>query len=174
MSRLKEPHQLKGFGRVVTGSVFDCNKRGLEKSLQFYDKQLYIKWNPDKKGGKGCWEVRRRPDIYSRVYHGDWNGQKVFTSELVEIDIVHHVLDIDVLHQDVLGRIKRMDTWNARHWVDDLEYDEKKFKEKSQEKAKQELSYNIKQHKREWREFAQLVSSGVNPAEVLKRIKNWD
>ena len=37
-------------GRLVVGSVNDCDRAGLERALRDFDKQLYLKWNPKKYG----------------------------------------------------------------------------------------------------------------------------
>jgi len=155
-------------GKYIIGNTLDCNKKMLERALQFYDKQLYLQWNPKKRGGWGKWEIRRRPDVYTKVYQGEWQGASLYTSELRELDLVNHVLDLDVLHMDALGKIKRMDTWKNKNFATDLEKFEAEHRQKMESKAREDLAYDIKQHKREWREFAQLVSSGMNPAAAWK------
>lgn len=162
---------LRGFGRVVTGSVQDCNKLALESALKFYDPFLYIKWNTDKRGGRGCWEVRRAPEYTTPVYQGKLNGQKLYTMERVESDIIHHVLDVPVLHYGVLGKIKSMDAWKHKNFNSYLENAAAEWEARERQSAREELQYNIKQHKREWREFASLVSQGLNPGQLIKGIK---
>jgi hypothetical protein len=166
---LKPGDYIRPTGRLIVGNVLDCNKDALERSLKFYDPQLYLKWNHKKRGGWGKWEIRRRPDHKSKVYQGHLNGAALYTTEYVEKDIVNHVLDLDVLQYSALERIKQMDSWSdKRNWVDKFEYDEARLKEQHDKRVREELRYNLKQHKREWREFAQLVSQGVNPGRILK------
>jgi hypothetical protein len=159
---------LRPTGSIVIGSVHDCNRAALERSLKFYDPQLYIKWNPKKRGGWGCWEIRRKPEHLTKVYQGQWNGQALYTLEYKENDLVHHVLDVPVLRYDVLGKLKSMDAWNNKNFLNDLDYEAERLKEREEAKAKAELRYNIKQFKREWRDFASLVREGVNPSQIIK------
>jgi hypothetical protein len=158
-------------GKLITGSVFDGNKARIERQLKFYDKQLYIKWNPKKRGGWGCWEVRRKPEFLSSVYQGTLNGTAYYTAEYKETDIVHHVLDVPVLTDKLLGKIKSMDTWNHKDWVGHMEYEGAKYKERIEAGAREELKYEITQHKREWRELASLVQQGANLGQFLKGIR---
>lgn len=167
----KHPNQLRGFGRVVTGSVQDCNKAALERLLQFYDRFLYLKWNTDKQGGRGCWEIRRRPEYPTRVFQGAFNGGTLATLERQESDIIHHVLDCPVLHYGLLGRIKSMDMWKYKDFDAHLAKSAAEYEASERTKAREEMRYDIKQHKREWRELAALVQSGANPAQFLKGIR---
>lgn len=156
------------FGKLITGSVLDCNKDSLERELKFYDSQLYLKWNPRKRKGYGQWEVRRKPDRCINVYQGMLGSAKLFTVEYKEIDIVHHVLDLPYLSRNTLGKIKQMDTWGKGvDYTKDLEYKEALYRQKEEKAALDELKYNVQQHKKEWRDFAQFVSEGGNPGQVL-------
>ncbi len=86
------------------------------------------------------------------------------------MDLIHHVLDCMYLHMNILGKIKQMDAWNTKNWAAAQEYEAAKSMAKIEKGARDELRYNISQHKREWREFAALVARGVNPAHILKGI----
>lgn len=162
---------LKPTGRLIVGNTLDCNKNYVERCLKFYDKQLYLKWNPKKRGGWGMWEVRRKPEFLTHVFQGTFNGSKLYTAEYVEMDIVNHVLDVEVLHENILGKIKSMDSWGTSNYIDGLDYAAAKHKEQEQKKAREEMRYNAKQHKREWKEFAALVAQGVNPSHILKGMR---
>ena len=162
---------IKPTGNIIVGNSLDCNKASLERHLKAYDKQLYIKWNPKKNGGWGMWEVRRKPETLTNVFHGKFEGIKIYTAEYVELGIVNHVLDVPVLHENVLGKIKSMDSWASKNFIDELDYAAAKHKETEEKKAREEMRYNAKQFKREWREFASLVSQGVNPGSILKGMK---
>jgi hypothetical protein len=167
----KHSSELRGFGRVVTGSVYDCDKRSLERSLQFYDPYLYIKWNTDKLGGRGCWEIRRRPERLTNVFQGVYQGAKLYTSERVESDIIHHVLDCPVLHYGLLGKIKSMDLWKYKNVNDHFESEAEEWETRERKKARDEMLYDLKQHKQEWRDMLAAVQSGANPAQFIKGIK---
>jgi hypothetical protein len=156
-------------GKLVIGHVLDCNKASLERELKFYDKQLYLKWNPKKRGGWGCWEVRRKPEYTINIYQGKVGEYELYTVEHKELDIINHVLDLPYLSRNTLGKLKQMDTWNNKQWAKDLEYTEAKMREREEKKALDEMKYNIKQHKQEWRDFAKFVSEGGNPGQVLAK-----
>lgn len=158
-------------GKLVRGSVADCNKAALERALKFYDSQLYLKWNPKKNGGYGVWEIRRKPDTATKVYQTTFNGQKFYTLEYVEHDLIHHVLDLPRLSYDVLGKLKSIDAWAQKDFISNLDYTAARHKEQEEKSAREELRYNIKQFKREWKDFAALVSQGVNPGQILKGFK---
>lgn len=160
-----------GLGNIIVGSVWDCNKAALERSLKFYDSQLYIKWNPNKRRGHGIWEIRRRPNRMTPVYQGQWQGKDLYTMEWKEIDHVHHVLDVPVLRYDVLAKIKSMDTFGQKNWLAAQDYEATRIYDKIEKGAREELKYEIKQHKQEWRDFARLVSEGHNPGQVLNKLK---
>jgi hypothetical protein len=163
--------QLRGFGRVVTGSVLDCDKDTLEKQLQFYDPFLYIKWNTDKLGGQGCWEIRRAPEYGTYISHGTFNGGTLYTYERRESDLIHHVLDCPVLHYGLLGKIKSMDAWKHKDFNSHLENTAAEYEARARKSAEEEMRYDIKQHMREWRELASLVRSGANPSQFIKGIR---
>lgn len=158
---------VKPTGNVITGHVSDCDKGALERALKFYDKQLYLKWNPKKNKGWGVWEIRRHPDKKEMVYKTHFQGIKIFEYEYVENNLVNHVLDCPRLSMDLVGKLKSMDTWNDKRWAANLEYGEAKHREKIEKRAHDELKYEIKQYKQEWRDFARLVSEGLNPGRVL-------
>jgi hypothetical protein len=161
-------------GNIITGSVMDCNKNELEKRLKAYDKKLYIKWNPRKLKGWGLWEVRREPEKKRLVYKGEYQGVDLYMAEYVEMDVISHVLDVPILNYRVIDKIKKMDTWGddkGRNWVDRLESQEATMKEKLEAKSKEDMRYNLKQHAKEWRDFAKFVSEGGNPGQILSKMK---
>lgn len=168
---LKQGDYIAPTGKLITGSVFDSSKARIERQLRDYDRQLYIKWNSKKRGGWGCWEVRRKPEFLSPVYQGQLNGHPLYTAEYVEQDIVHHVLDVAVLNDELLGKIKKMDTWNSKDWVTEMENKGEEWKSETARKAREELQYELKQYKREWKELATAVSQGANLGAFLKGIK---
>lgn len=163
-------------GKIITGHVLDCNKKELEKKLKAYDSKLYIKWNPKKLKGWGLWEVRRQPEKKRLVYKTSYQGVDLYEAEYVELDVIAHVLDVPILDYRVLGKIKKMDTWGddkGKNWVDRLEEEERAFKEKFDADNRANMQYNLKQHAKEWKDFAKFVSEGGNPGQVLSKVKGF-
>jgi hypothetical protein len=158
-------------GHTIIGHVRDTDKKTLERQLQDYDKQLYIKWNPKKRQGLGVWEIRRKPDEKSKVFKTEWNGYKIFELEYAEIDLVHQVLDVPFLSYEVLGKIRSMDAWNDKNFVANLDYKGAVHKAETDRKAREELTYEIKQHKKEWRDFATFIAEGNNLGHVLNKFR---
>lgn len=157
----------RGMGKVIEGHVLDCNKKYLEKALQHYDKQLYLKWNPEKNSGTGVWEVRRRPNEKTAVPKWELNGRIFFNLEYKELDVINHVMDVPVLNYEILKRIREMDCWNTKDYVKDLEYQEDKAKDKEYSKNREELRYQIKHHRKAMQDFQELLKSGRDPLEFL-------
>lgn len=160
-----------GIGNIIVGSVRDTDKARLERQLKDYDSQLYIKWNAKKRSGLGIWEVRRLPNSKEKVLKTEFNGFKIFSYEYVELDLVNHVLDVPDLSYDILGKIRSMDAWNDKNFVANLDYRGEQHKLETLKKAREELTYDVKQHKREWRDFATFVSQGGNPGQVLNKMR---
>lgn len=156
-------------GNVIKGHVLDtCSKYNLEQALKLYDPKLYIKWNHKKRNGYGVWEIRRQPDRLTVTHQG--GGFNLL--EYKELDIVHHVLDIEFLNRECLKRIQEMDAWAkhdyGRNWLSEIDYLMAKKREKMQASQADNRQYMIKQFKREWRELMRLVQSGHSIAHLLK------
>jgi hypothetical protein len=158
-------------GRLVTGHSNDCNRKTIERQLQDHDKQLYLKWNAKKRNGLGVWEVRRLPNEKEFVFKTEFGSTKIYELEYRELDLVHHVLDVPVLSYELLGRIKRMDAWANKNYLNDMEYTANVEQAKVLKNAKDELTYEVKQNKRVWRDFASFVSQGGNPGQVLNKFR---
>ena len=165
------------FGKIIEGSVLDCRRGPIEAALKRYDSQLYLKWNPKKKDGQGCWEVRRRPTRMMAVFEGfipDAEGKHtiaLYVMEHVESAMVHHILDADVLDWRIPERIKEMDTWGNKNWVADMEHKGEQWLVEQEKKNLEEFKYSVKQHKREFSEWADLVARGQNPGAVLNKLR---
>ena len=157
-----------GWGRVIKGVTGDCNRKELERALKAYDPQLYTKWNPDKLKGLGTWEVRRLPNSKIAVPKWELGNQIVFELEYVETNVVNHVMDLPALTFRCLDRLREMDTWKVKNWVQDLEAREKSTKEIAVKKNREELRYAIKQNKTAIRDFYEGVRSGKPIAEYLE------
>ncbi len=159
-------------GKAIEGHVLDCAKRPFLEALRLYDPLLYVKWNPKKCRGWGCWEVRRRPEEKT-IRPEDvtvWRGNTIVCPKYHENNLTHHVLDIPYLNYRVLEKLKSMDMWEqkdmgykAKNLNSVIEYNEAKFDEKTEDKALSELKYNLKQQKSQIRWLKDYVNSGGNP-----------
>lgn len=152
-------------GSVVEGHVLDVAKKPFERALKDYDSQLYVRWNPKKLKGWGCWEIRRKPESQTIVDFVEWKGTTVFKLGYREVDLVANILDCAFLNYDQLRKIREMDTWQIgpKQWLADRDYAEKQHKAAITAKRKEELKYAAKEYKREIRDFKEFVLSGNNP-----------
>lgn len=156
-------------GKVSEGHVLDCNKRSFERVLKDYDCMLYVKWNPKKMKGHGCWEIRRKPEFYSAVDVGELPDCYIVKMGLYENDLVHHVLDCAFLNYDQLRKIQEMDTFrygDAKTWQDMVE-------QKALDRQAHELAQGMKRRAEAAREFKQqiramkeFILSGGNPHRI--------
>ena len=153
-------------GKLIQGNVLDVARKPFERALRDYDKQLYVKWNPKKLHGWGCWEIRRRPDSKQVVDITEFQGTSFVHIEYNEVDVIHHVLDASFLNYDQLRKLKSIDTFTKgyKEWISDLEYWEKKQEEKELAAARAARDYAAKQFKHEIKDFKEMISSGLNPA----------
>lgn len=153
-------------GKLVKGHVLDVNVRSFTEKLQDYDSLLYVSWNPRKRRKWGCWEIRRLPEKKTFILKSE--SPKIYELEYVENNLIHHVLDCEFLNYDAIRKIKEMDTWEQEgDWVSNHEYKRLKYREEQDRKQKEEMRYNMRQHKRELREFKEEVASGVNPMDFF-------
>lgn len=162
-------------GNVSQGHVLDVAKKPFERALRDYDHLLYVKWNPKKLKGHGCWEIRRRPAMKTVVEAVPFQGNTLVRLEYVEYDIANHVLDCAFLNYDQLRKLKEMDLFakhNLNYLVDDIERAEAEHREKINQKRLEERKYLAKEFKREIREFKELVLSGHNPGQMISQ--HWD
>jgi hypothetical protein len=161
-------------GQVCTGNVLDVGKGPFERALKDYDSLLYVKWNPKKLRGHGCWEIRRRPEMKSVVEVVPFQGNTLVRIEYVEYDVVNHVLDCAFLNYDQLRKLKEMDLFtkhNLKYLVDNIESSEAAHREAIDKKRLEERKMLSKEFKREIRDFKDLVASGHNPGEMIS--KHW-
>lgn len=158
-------------GRLVKGHVLDVNKKAFERALQAYDHLLYVKWNPNKLRGWGCWEIRRRPQEKSVVARYEFEGNVYTKVDFKEHEDFNHVLDCAFLNYDALRKLKSMDMFNKEHWLWDADYHQAKLLEKEEEKSIETLKYLARYNKRVFREFMNLVQKGMNPAQILTSTK---
>lgn len=160
------------FGKVIVGHTLDCKREPIEQWLRAYDEQLYLKWNPNKNAGKGLWEVRRRPTKKSQVYHGEIAPDvALIECRYIENDMIHHVLDAEVLDWRIPQRIRDMDTRGIVDWVGHMEYEGARVMEKQEKNIRAEMKYNIKQHRKVLRTWMEDVARGQNPGRVLNKFR---
>lgn len=155
-------------GKIVQGTVNDCNKKVFVQLLQNLDRQLYVKWNPEKLDGMGCWEIRRRPDRKTAVPKWELGDSIVFDLEYVENDLVNHVLDLPCLHYNAIEYLKSIDTWEVKNWVSDFEYREGKHLDKQKASNKNDLRYAVKHYKKAFADFQEHIRSGRSPVDFLE------
>lgn len=158
-------------GNIVQGDVLDVNKSSLERALKDYDHLLYLKWNPTKMRGHGCWEVRRKPTEKIAVYHGEIDGLPLYSLESHEIDLVNHVMDSAFLNYNILLKLNITDTFKVKNYVDELEKHEAQVKAEKERKAKAELAYGLKQIKSQAAGLRELALSGANLNQLAKHWK---
>lgn len=166
-------------GNLIKGDVLDVSKVHLEAALKAYDALLYIKWNPKKLNGRGCWEVRRRPEYKSVVLSEVYKGNTYSIIDYKELDLENHVIDLVYLSYEILTKIKKMDLWVAsgydrhnktkiNHFWDKMDALRKDIAEDGEKKNYENMLYNFRQHKSAVRTLKDAVLSGVNPAEIAK------
>jgi len=160
-------------GQVIKGHVLDVNVKAFEGTLQFYDPLLYVKWNPKKLQGWGCWEIRRKPAEKQPVEVVPYNDGCIIRIESKEYEDIHHVVDAAFLNYDVLRRLKEMDTWNKNHDIHNMDYINEKAREEIKQKQKEDLKYLFKENKGLFRQVKELVKSGHNPARIVTGNQKW-
>lgn len=169
-------------GSVITGDMLDVNKASLERALQTYDSQLYIKWNPKKQHGYGIWELRRRPDKKSVIETVELDGIKYHLLGYKENDFENHVFDMPILSYSILGRLKRADMWTqasfdgtnldkTKRLVDKIEDNRVNFNHSVKDKALKDALYELKQDRAYLNQFREDILAGLNPAELARY---WD
>ena len=102
-------------GSTIRGHVLDSALKPLEQRLKDYDPQLYIKWNPKKLHGWGCWELRRKPE-QKTVRPEDvvvFQGNTFVCPKYHELNLVDHVMDIPFLNYSIVKKLEKMDTWSS-------------------------------------------------------------
>jgi hypothetical protein len=158
-------------GNLIQGHVLDVNKNSFERTLKDYDELLYVKWNPKKLKGHGCWEIRRRPEYKSVVDAVKVGNVTISRLEYCEVDLVNHVLDCAFLNYDQLNKIKSMDTTNTnqKFFVDELEHREAVARQLKQDKAIENRRYMAKQYKREIADFKEFVAAGNSPDHAISQ-----
>lgn len=161
-------------GRTIQGSVLDCNKAHLLKKLREYDKQLYLVWNSSKRKGYGMWEVRRLPNEKTAVFEGEYEGVNLYRVQYVENNMIHHVMDVEHLSYAILDRLKEMDTWAEKNFLDAMEERGEKYAATQKRKNREDLIYSLKSNKKYLSIFKEAVTSGYRPQDFFSGIYDKD
>lgn len=161
-------------GRLSKGHVLDVSVEGISRAIKDYDSQLYIKWEPKKLRGWGCWEIRRKPLLKSIVDVTEFDGQVILKLDYKEDGFTNHVLDCAFLNYDLLRKLQSMDTFKegATGFAERLERREEEHKKEVKEKARQEMIYAGKQNKAALNDFREYILSGNNPADIAEHWGN--
>lgn len=173
---------------IITGNVLDVSRAPLLAALRRYDPQLYLKWNSKKRGGRGVWELRRKPEFKSvregrfldtpkrgRVFFpGDVYSFDEFTISVPkyhETEMENHVKDFDVLGYHILDFVAPHDTWKygyrGKDTMREAEYNEAKYDEAIEDEMVKDLNYMIKQNRTQFADFRRYVSEGGNPYRIF-------
>lgn len=164
-------------GQLITGNVLDVSIRHFKEALHYFDSSLYVKWNPKKLKGWGCWEIRIKPHLPYAVYQGSWKGINFYEIKRLETDIMNHVLDCAYLNYDAIRKLKTMDVQTklasagCKTYGEYIEKMEAEVQEKIREKSREDLKYNISQNKSMAHDFREAIRSGIHPAQVLLSTK---
>lgn len=157
--------------KLIQGSVLDCSKKGVESALKHYDPQLYLKWNPKKLQGHGCWELRRRPEMLSPVDYVIYQGNTYWKLGYKEVSMIHHVKDFAFINYSIVQWVKDHDLWNygdkGSTWQDEVQYATGQRLNREEQKSIDEKNYRLKQMKKEVKWFKEYVLSGHNPYRII-------
>lgn len=164
---IQKVKKVSSFGSVVQGSVLDMNKKYFCEKLKQYDPRLYLKWNPKKRKGHGVWEIRIKPSKPTLVYHGEFMGQELCSLEYIESDMIHHVLDVNVLNMQVFNKLREMDAWENKNLIAEGDYEAERQLIKQELQQDEERLRMIRENKKYFRELHEVARSGVNPASLF-------
>ncbi len=174
---------------LIQGHVLDVAREPLLAALRSYDPQLYVKWNPKKRGGQGMWELRRKPEYktlragrYLDTHHkgrvyvpGDVfemeDGTTLAVPKYHETSAENHVKDFEKLTYEMVTWVAKHDLWNygfrGKNAMHESEYMENQYLNKVEDDAHAERQYMIKQHRTEFNEFREYVLSGGDPHRLM-------
>lgn len=159
--------------KLVSGHVLDCKKESVEAALQFYDKLLYLKWNPKKLQGNGVWELRRRPEHKAIKEVISYEGVNYAVLGYKEYDWVHHVKDFAYINYSILEWVQGADSFKNEYAHRNgllgkvIEENADKTKEIEEASFAQEQDYIARQTKGEWRKVMEDLNSGKSLARSL-------
>jgi len=165
-------------GKIIRGHVMDVSLKPFERALKDHDKSLYVRWNPKKLKGHGCWEIRRHPTKKTAVYQGTHNGAAFYKLMSVEYNDIHHIMDCAFLNYDQIRKIKEMDVFDQMRGagIDPnsegafdlyITQQEEAHAQKQSEKAAETLRYAISHNKSAMRELTEMVKSGISLDHII-------
>lgn len=154
-------------GKLIKGHVLDVSLKPFQRALRDYDPQLYVRWNPKKLRGHGCWEIRRKPTLKTSVFMGEHAGISYYKLMQVEYNDVHHILDCAFLNYDQLRKLQQMDTWGKGNFAENYEKREAEYIAAQKQKAREHLKYALKQNGTALRDLYEMVRSGISPAQII-------
>lgn len=165
-------------GHLITGSVLDVNRKELERKMQQYDSQLYLKWNPQRQQGQGVWEVRRRPEKKSITKVHYFGGNTYVELDYKENDFENLIWRVETLNYQILDRLKETDVWAQVNYdpehhsrltkaLRDGDHNREAKEDKGLRDARKEAIYKLNQDKSILRDFQEKINSGVNPALLM-------
>ena len=167
-------------GNLIKGHVLDVNQKAFDEALQFYDRQLYSKWNGSKFHGRGAWEIRRRPEFNTALDVCEYQGQLIFKVGPYESEMVHHILDTQFLNYDILRYLKQQDTFQyggktpqeaAVKWQEERERRTRDAQEKAKEHGMKLRADATRSFKGEIAAFREYLRDGGNPHLIAA---HWD
>lgn len=165
------PVVVKNLGKLVEGHVLDVNRKQFELELKRIESRLYLKWNPEKQRGYGCWEIRIKPTKLTPVYQCSYRGSKIFTLEPIENSLVHHILDVPFLNYQVLNKLREMDTQGNTSWVDNMDYEAEREDIKYRAKVTSIHRDMIRSNRKYFKQLQEAMLSGYNPFSLFNGVK---
>lgn len=164
--------EVKNIGRLVRGTVHDCNRKFLDRRLKDIDQRLYTSWNPYKNSGRGTWEIRILPSKKVPIYYGEFQGAHLFRVEYREDSMVHHIMDVPCLYEGILNKLRDMDTTkvitSTSTFSDWLEYNEDKVNDKADAQLKEELRLRLREERKYMKILYEEARSGRSPGDFFK------
>lgn len=131
--------------------------------LSDIDDRLYVGWNPFKKDGQGIWEVWYRPSKKTATLEAECKYYSISVLEYKPNDFEHWVADLEFLSYDFLNRLREMDMWENKNFIqkmdDRLEEDQEKLNKAEEESIK----YAVKHNKKLFSQLKGLAQDGYNP-----------
>lgn len=173
---------------LIQGHVLDVSRAPLLAALRRYDPQLYIKWNPKKRAGRGCWELRRKPEFktvregrfletpkFGKVFFpGDvfeFDGYTLAVPKYHETNFENHVKDFEYLSYDMVKWVADHDLfkygYKGKNAIQEAEYREAKYEEKIDEESYAEKMYGFKQMRTQISDFREYILAGGDPYRLL-------
>lgn len=170
--------EVKNTGRIVQGHVLDCRLKPLLQKCQDLEPRLYFKWNPDKKDGRGVWEVRIKPLKKTVIYQGNYQGSNIFVVDYKENAFEAHIKDFDNLNYNILEWLRAHDTYQHHSYSKKLDYDLEKYKEKTHRIQAQDKKDYYKEHRKYFKHLQEEALSGrVHWGKLLSEAddddRNW-